>query len=395
MNIDQLQQDIESYAKSEKVLPRSKKATVQLSENEKYIDICVLSNILIGLTKPHKNTSKFDKPFRIKKLQAHIEELSKNSNAKVFLGGDLFFFPGGGEKYRELYSPTYYEQIEIMTELLQPIKDKIIGAYDGTEEAKIFEKDGINMTAELMKSLGKPERYMGQMAEVDFVFKNEYTNQNAKVVNMVFDHGFLVANVLNTVAKKTQGLKDKINGKDFYFTSHYNKTFIEKTAYLQPDNQAHMIKKPCYFVSVGGYRDYPNRLQSNRNVSPVNTNNGMIRVFVALNPDRNNIRGNNYLGEPQYKVCQEFINFGRTEKLEFDFKLIEEIARLNEENIVNRDQIIARIKEKIDERNRENSKVLIEKYYGKKDDEVEEKGSKNKIVSANKKIYIKDDGKEK
>ena len=108
----------------------------------------------------------------------------------MFLGGDLFFFPGGGEKYRELYSPSYYEQIELMAKILKPIKDKIIGAYDGTEETKIFEKDGINMTAELMQTLGLEERYFGQMAEVDFVFRNEYTNNTPKVVNMLFDHGF-------------------------------------------------------------------------------------------------------------------------------------------------------------------------------------------------------------
>ena len=195
---------------------------------------------------------------------------------------------------------------------------------------------------------------------------------------------------MNTIAKKTEGLQDKINGKDFYFTSHYNKTFIEKTAYLQPDNQAHMIKKPCYFVSVGGYRDYPNRLQSNRNVSPSNTNNGMIRVFVALNPDRNNIRGNNYLGEPQYKVCQEFINFGRSESIELNFNLIEEIARFNEENILNRDYLIARIKEKVDEINRDNANALIQKYYGEKDEKIE-KPLKSKVDAVNKRIFVKDE----
>lgn len=390
MNIEQLQQKIEGYASSKQVLPRSKKATVKLSTDEKYIDICVLSNIQIGLTGPHKKTAKLDKPFRIKKLLAHIEEIKNNPNAKVFLGGDLFFFPGGGEKYRELYSPSYYDQIEMMAELLKPIKDKIIGAYDGTEEAKIFEKDGINITLELMQNLGLEERYFGQMAEVDFIFNNSYTNNNPKVVNMLFDHGFLVANVMNTIAKKTEGLQDKINGKDFYFTSHYNKTFIEKTAYLQPDSQAHIIKKPCYFISVGGYRDYPNRLQSNRNVSPTNTNNGMIRVFVALNPDRNNIRGNNYLGEPQYKVCQEFINFGRSEALELNFNLIEEIAKLSEENILNRDYLIARVKEKIDEINRDNANSLIQKYYGEKEAKIE-KPAKAKVEATNKRIFINED----
>lgn len=367
--VDDLQQKISGYLDNPNTLPRSKHAVVQLGEKTQYIDICVLSNIMVGLTGPAKPSSKFEKPFRIKKLIAHIAELKNNPHAKVFLGGDLFYFPGGSASYRELYSPSYDDQVDLLYELLMPIRDKIICAYDGTDETKIFEKDGINLTKKLMQKLGLADRYFGQMAEVDFVFKNEQTGFVPKVVNMLFDHGFLVANVMPTVAKKTKGLQDKINGKDFYFTSHYNKMFIEKTAVLQADSTAHMIKKPCYFVSVTGYRDYPNRLTSNRNVGPTNTNNGMIRVFVVPNPDRNNIRGNNYLGEPAFKVCQEFINFGRSEELSFDYRLIDEIAKLNERNIIYRDALLQRVQEKIDKINKENANILIEKYYGKKDAE--------------------------
>ena len=166
-SLEELQDKIASYPTSDKVLPRSKRATVQLGEDLNYIDICVLSNIQIGLVGPHKNTAKFDKPFRIKKLQAHIEELAKNPNSKVLLGGDLFYFPGGGEKYRELYSPSYREQIELMCELLKPIKDKIIGAYDGTEEAKI-------KCAELFFSMLEQDGYK-------VYFKTQINNRQMKL----------------------------------------------------------------------------------------------------------------------------------------------------------------------------------------------------------------------
>lgn len=396
--IEELQEKISDYTQNARTLPRSKHAVVHLGEKTKYIDVCVLSNIMVGLTGPDKPSSKFEKPFRIKKLIAHIEELKNNPNARVFLGGDLFYFPGGSASFREIYSPSYDDQVDLLAELLFPIKNKIVCAYDGTEEAKIFEKDGFNLTKQLMQRLGMEERYFGQMAEVDFVFKNEETNFVPKVVNMLFDHGFLVANVMTTVAKKTKGLQDKINGKDFYFTSHYNKMFIEKTAVLQSDSTAHMIKKPCYFVSVTGYRDYPNRLTSNRNVGPANTNNGMIRVFVAPNPDRNNIRGNNYLGEPTYKVCQEFINFGRSEQLSFDFVLIDEIAKLNERNIIYKEALLQRVQEKIDAINKENANILIDKYYGEKDEQAHKNLDKQMAeVKASKKpstfaetVYIKE-----
>ena len=389
--LEDLEQDIQSYSSSDKKLPRGKHAVVKLHESIKFLDICVISNVNIGLTGAHFKTAKDDKPFRINKFKAHIAELAKDPNARIMLGGDLFYFPGGGMKYRELYSPSYQEQCDMLAELLSPIKDKIIGAYDGTDEIKIFEKDGVNVTKMLCDALGLPDRYFGQMAEVDFEFKNEYTNGTPKVVHMLFDHGFLVANVMNTVAKKTEGLQSKIAGKDFYFTSHYNKLFIEKTATLVADNQT-MIKKPCYFISVGGYRDYPNRLTSNRNVAPASTNNGIIRVFVAPNPDRNNIRGNNYLGEPQYKICQEFINFGTTASSHLDFDLCEEIMRLNEQNTLNKNLLVALIQEKIDQISKHNTEEILAKFYGEQEERAKKESKKQRHKQIVEKVIIDEIG---
>lgn len=392
--LQDLEKDIQNYPNNTAKLPRSKHAVVKLSSNLNYVDICVLSNVNIGLTGAHLRTSKEDKPFRINKFKAHIEELAKDPNARIMLGGDLFYFPPGGKKYRDLYSPSYEEQVDMMVELLMPIKDKIIGAYDGTDEIKIFEKDGKNLTQMLVDKLGLPDRYFGQMAEIDFEFKNSYTNGTPKKVHMLFDHGFLVANVMQTVAKKTEGLQSKITGKDFYFTSHYNKLFIEKTANLLHDNDTHMVKKPCYFVSVGGYRDFPNRLTSNRNVAPTSTNNGLIRVFVAPNPDRNNIHGHDYLREPQYKVCQEFINFGTSTSSHLDFDLCEEIASLNAQNTLTKEALIQLVEQKIDEINKENTESILRKFYGEQEkrERKNAKGKKTVTKDVVEKVIINEKG---
>ena len=391
-NLEDLERDISQYPSSTKKLPRSKHAIVKLHESVNYLDICVLSNVQIGLTGAHIRTAKEEKPFRINKFKAHIKELANDPNARIILGGDLFYFPTGGTKYREAYSPSYEEQVEMMAKLLEPIKDKIIGAYDGTDEIKIFEKDDLNITQMLLNKLGLPNRYFGQMAEVDFEFKNSYTNGTPKIVHMLFDHGFLTANVMGTVAKKTEGLQKRIQGKDFYFTSHYNKLFIEKTASLIPEGET-MVKRPCYFISVGGYRDFPNRLTSNRNVAPSSTNNGVIRVFVAPNPDRNNIRGNNYLGEPQFKVCQEFINFGTTTSSHLDFSLSEEIMRMNEQNTLNQDLLIKLIKQKIAEVNKQNTEDALARFYGEQEERAKKesraKKSKKRVVE---KVIINENG---
>jgi len=273
---------------------------------------------------------------------------------------------------------------------LQPIKNKIVGAIDGSEEIKIFEKDGFLATQELMNLLGIKERYFGQMAEIDFEFKNKYTKNSPKVVNMLFDHGFLSANVTATVAKKTEGLQNKVIGKDFYFTSHYNKLFIEKIATLESVN-SQMVKKPCYIVSVGGYRDYPNRLTSNRNVAPSNTDNGIVRVFVAPNPDKNNIRGNSYLAEPPLKICQEFINFGTTKSDHLDYDLCEKIMALNEQNTLNKHYLIKAIEQKIDLINKKNTEKAIDEFYGEREAREQLEAKKVKTKEAIEKVIIQEE----
>lgn len=389
-NLEQLENEITKYNKHKNKIKRSKHAVVKLANNINYVDICVLSNIMVGLTGAGIRTAKDDRPFRIKKFKAHIQELVKDPNARIVLGGNLFFFPSGPAKYREEYSPSYLEQTQILVELLSPIKNKIIGAIDGSEEIKIFEKDGFLATQELMKELGLKERYFGQMAEIDFEFKNSYTKNTSKVVNMLFDHGFLSANVTSTVAKKSEGLRKKIIGKDFYFTSHYNKLFIEKIANLESVN-SQMVKKPCYVVSVGGYRDYPNRLTSNRNVSPSNTDNGLIRVFVAPNPDKNNIRGNNYLAEAPLKICQEFINFGTTTSNHLDFDLCEEIMALNEENTLNKHYLIKALEQKIDLINKKNIEKALEKFYGEREAKEHKEAKKVVTKEAIEKVIIQEE----
>lgn len=384
--LKELEQKIANYQTSTNKLPRSKHIVVKLPSNVEKIDMCVLSNVMIGLTGAHNKTAKEDKPFRVQKFKAHIEELAKNPESRIVLGGDLFYFPGGGEKYRDAYQPSYDDQVKLMAELLNPIKDKIVGAYDGTDEIKIFEKDGLNLTSKLMKNLGIADRYCGQMAEVDFVFNNRMTNETSQTVHMLFDHGFLAANVTSTIAKKTEGLQNKIDGKDFYFTSHYNKLFIERRANLVSDSGSRMLKRPYYFVSVGGYRDYPNRLTSNRNVSACNTDNGMIRVFVVPNPDRGNVRGHDYVGEPKYKICQEFKNFGRTQGTELNFDIIKEIAKINAENTYAKLMLIESINEQFDDLRSENVGKALTKYYGNQIKQEEEMSSlKKQLVKDSKK----------
>ena len=75
--LENLEKDIQKYTTQSNKLPRSKRAVIKLPKTVKMLDLCVLSNILIGLTISHSRIAEEEKPFRLNKLRSHIQELSK------------------------------------------------------------------------------------------------------------------------------------------------------------------------------------------------------------------------------------------------------------------------------------------------------------------------------
>jgi len=87
-NLEKLESEIVKYNKHKNKLNRSKHGIVKLANHIDYVDICVVSNIMVGLTGASLRTAKDDRPFRIKKFKAHVQELANDENARIVLGGN-------------------------------------------------------------------------------------------------------------------------------------------------------------------------------------------------------------------------------------------------------------------------------------------------------------------
>lgn len=116
-----------------------------LSEDLKSIELHTFSDWHIG-----------DKFCDIVDIRKQIERVRNTDNAFVILNGDLLnnaTKTSVSDCYSEQIPPM--KQIEMVTELLMPIKDKILMICNGNHEARTFRTDGIDLTTIIANNLGK------------------------------------------------------------------------------------------------------------------------------------------------------------------------------------------------------------------------------------------------
>jgi hypothetical protein len=212
---------------------------------------------MVGLLGPHKHTSKIEKPFRLKKLQAHIQELQQNPNAKVFLGGDLFYFPGGSEKYREQYSPTYMDQVNIIRQLLEPIKDKILVIGTGNHEDRISKETNIDVIRLVAKQLGIEDRYASNWWYLFLRFGEKEQGRKAPMCYQITGyHGSGGGRKVGGKANRLEEMSQTVIA-DLYIMGHTHKPLSTKSAIYLPDYANNTLnKKQLYYLMTNSFLDY-------------------------------------------------------------------------------------------------------------------------------------------
>ena len=127
-------------------------------------------------------------------------------------------------------------------------------------------------------------------------------------------------------------------------------------------------KKPIFFVTLSGYREYYDPKNKDRHFSPSYTGNSMLRVFVTENPEHHASRPKNTIGEPKYKTNLEIVNFGRPVEDDFNFELIDHINNIKDKNRKLTNGVITAIQEKANSRTKEDIKSAIKDFYPTKEE---------------------------
>lgn len=122
---------------------------VELSRELKHIELHTFSDWHIG-----------DALCDMPAIREKIDLVRDNPNAVVVCNGDLMnnaTKSSVSDCYAETIPPQ--EQIDRLSELLEPIKDKIIMMTSGNHEARTYRESGIDLTAIVAGKLGILERY--------------------------------------------------------------------------------------------------------------------------------------------------------------------------------------------------------------------------------------------
>lgn len=96
----------------------------------------------------------------IKQIKEKIKYIEENDNVFCVLNGDLInnaTKTSVSDSYAEDYSPD--EQINILIELLSPIKNKILAMTSGNHEKRTYRKEGIDLTKIVARQLNLLDCY--------------------------------------------------------------------------------------------------------------------------------------------------------------------------------------------------------------------------------------------
>ena len=202
-----------------------------------------------------------DKSCNINRARETIEWIKEHENARVILMGDMLNCATKTSVGAAVFDEDVHgqSQLEFMTELLEPIKDKIYASVTGNHEFRIFKDSGYDVTKLLAKDLG--HKYLGYSGFLKLkVGKNNYT--------IYATHGSSGATLPYTKIKKLLDISSFIDA-DVYLMGHVHSLQTHTQEVKRVDKRARTIvidKK--YYVLTGHYLNYNDSYAEMKNMRP-------------------------------------------------------------------------------------------------------------------------------
>ena len=254
-----------------------------LSRELDYIELHIFSDWHIG-----------DVNCKMDEIEAEIEEVKSKPNAYCILNGDLVnnaTKASVSDMYAETMSPQ--EQIDLLCELLMPIKDKILMITRGNHEKRTSRESGIDLSAVVAGMLGCISKYTQDGGVLFIKFGQESRgrtdykgNVRKKLYTAYVTHG--------TGGGRKEGAKAirladmaAIVDADIYIHSHTHLPLVMKQGFFRIDKQHSRVESvEKLFVNSSaklGYGGYgqANEFKPNSTASPVILLNGTKREIAV------------------------------------------------------------------------------------------------------------------
>lgn len=223
-----------------------KSVKIELSENLKELEIISFGDEHIG--DPHCD---------MKDIESRIEYVKNTPNAYCILGGDIMdnaTKTSIGDTYTQTMSPM--QQIDYVTSLFEPIKDKIIGAVLGNHELRSYKKEGIDPMRCICDRLGIADRY-SENGLVIFVKFGKLTRYRNKVSYSIYvNHGRGGGRKEGAKAIRLADMASIVN-VDIYIHHHTHIPMVMKEDFYNTDIQnAKVTKVTKLFVNSSASLEY-------------------------------------------------------------------------------------------------------------------------------------------
>ena len=205
---------------------------------------------LLNLADVHKGNIYLDKRL----LLQYVDWVGGAENRLMTLGGDLLeaaLKNSKGDVYDATMSPD--KARKYMRQILEPVKNSIVGAVEGNHEYRIRKDTSIDCVEILSESLGVPYEREGMV----FKFRLGKGRNGKKIAYSTYlTHGFGGGRTVAGKLKNLLSLSDIIFA-DSYLMGHVHVPLPGSKVYHVPDMQNNVVRKvPQVFASSGAYLDY-------------------------------------------------------------------------------------------------------------------------------------------
>jgi predicted phosphodiesterase len=219
-------------------------------ENAKNIEIIVIGDLHIG-----------DKLFNKKKFLEMRDYIKNTENCFCILNGDLINNAtknSVSDIYNEELSPM--QQINVLLDYLEPIKDKILVATNGNHEFRSFKESGIDIMAIVMRELRLSDRYAEDSYYLFLYFGEKNQGRKAPMVYTIYGkHGLGGGGTPGGKINKLVKMSETCFA-DLYVISHMHQPIATSLDFIIPDyaNQSLNQKTMKFLMSnscleFGGY----------------------------------------------------------------------------------------------------------------------------------------------
>ena len=226
---------------------------IDLPRDLKFIDIHILSDWHIG-----------DSNCKIDEIKEIVQSIKRNKKAYVLINGDIInnaIKNSVSDIYTERLTPM--EQIDRAYELLEPIKDRILGMTSGNHENRSFKEAGVDLTAFLATKLGILDRY-DPIATAIYVRLGEMNKAATGKPNQKRQICYKIYMTHGSGGGRTEGSKvnalvrlQSVIDADIYVHSHTHQGAVLKGMRLMMDDRNSTVKEEeVLFVNSGAQLSY-------------------------------------------------------------------------------------------------------------------------------------------